>query len=155
MADLSGFDASTIEPSEFAVIPAGRYDAEIVDSEMCDNAAGTGSYLKLAFQIAHGEHKGRQLFERLNLNNPNETAVKIARAKLAAICRAVGIMTPKDSTELHGRLLILPVLVKKRSDNGEPGNEVGVCQPLVRGAAATQGSADKPTSAAPSTQSPW
>ena len=35
------------------------------------------------------------------------TAVKIARAELSAICRAVGVMAPNDSVELHDLPLVM------------------------------------------------
>lgn len=154
MAELN-FDATKVPKSDFDIIPAGRYEATIIDSEQRENAAGTGWYLLLTFQITRGEHAGRMLFERLNLNNPSDKAVGAARSRLAAICHAIGVLTPKDSRELHGLPLIVSVRVKTRADNGEPGNEVGVCQPLVRGKTATQGSADKPETSAASTRAPW
>ena len=89
MADLRGFDAATIEPRKnFEPIPAGKYIAAITESEMKPNKAGTGSYLKLTFQVIEGTYKGRLLWARLNLNNPNATAVQIARESpvLAIIC---------------------------------------------------------------------
>ena len=101
-ADLKGFDARTVEPMDtFEPIPAGKYVAAIVASEMKPTRAGDGSYLELQFQLLEGPHKGRLLWSRLNLNNANELAVKIARAQLAAVCRATGVLTPNDSTELH------------------------------------------------------
>ncbi|MGQ9636057.1 MAG: DUF669 domain-containing protein, partial [Bryobacteraceae bacterium] len=107
MAHLGNFDASQVEPTTtFDPIPAGKYLAMITASEMKPNKAGTGSYLELVFTIVEGEYKGRQLWGRLNLDNPNELAVKIARAELSAICRAVGVLTPRDSVELHNLPLV-------------------------------------------------
>jgi len=125
MANLNGFDAREVEPQAgFEPIPAGKYLAVITGSEMKQTKAGDGSYLDLVFQIIEGQYKGRNLWARLNLNNPNETAVKIARGELSAICRAVGVMTPKDSCELHNLPLLLTVKLKKREDTGELQNEV-------------------------------
>nr|BDD45927.1 hypothetical protein 7 [Pseudomonadaceae bacterium] len=125
MADLNGFDASQVEPTcEFEPIPAGKYVAVITDSEMKPNKAGTGHYLELTFQIQEGEHKNRLLWARLNLDNPNATAVQIAQADLSAICRAVGVMAPKDSVELHNLPLVINVRCKKREDTGELTNEI-------------------------------
>ena len=59
-----------------------------------------------------------------NLDNPNDLAVKIARAELAAICRSVGVMQPGDSVELHNLPLLVTVKLKKRDDTGEVTNEV-------------------------------
>ena len=125
MANLGNFDASKVEPTTtLDPIPAGKYEAVITESEMKANKAGTGSYLQLAFQIIEGEHKNRLLWARLNLDNPNETAVKIANAELSAICRAVGVLAPSDSAELHNLPLVIHVRCKKRSDTGEITNEI-------------------------------
>src|SRR5262249_47826942 len=61
---------------------------------------------------------------RLNLINRNALAVQIARAELSAICRAVGVLTPADSAELHQLPLLIYVKGRKRPDNGELTNEI-------------------------------
>ena len=125
MATLSGFDASQVEPTdEFEAIPAGKYPAVITDSEFKETKAGTGTYLQFAFEIIDGEHKGRLLWSRLNLDNPNETAVKIAQQELSAICRAVGVLTPQDSAELHNLPLMVHVRCRKRPDTDDLTNEI-------------------------------
>ena len=125
MADLRGFDASQVEPSgDFEPIPAGKYVAVITESEMKANKSGTGSLLQLTFQVIEGEHKGRLVWTRLNLDHPNAVAVQIARADLSAICRAVGVLAPRDSVELHDLPLEIHVRCKKRTDTGEIVNEI-------------------------------
>jgi len=125
MADLRGFDANQVEPTTpFDPIPAGKYLAVITDSAMKPTKAGNGQYLELTFQILEGEFKNRLLWARLNLDNANATAVQIARAELSAICRAVGVMAPNDSTELHDLPLVIRVRCKKRADTDEIVNEI-------------------------------
>lgn len=125
MANLSGFDANQIEPTgDFEAIPAGKYLAVITDSEMKPNKAGTGSLLQLTFQVIEGDYENRLLWTRLNLDHPNATAVQIARADLSAICRAVGVLAPKDSVELHNLPLVINVRCKKRQDTGDVVNEI-------------------------------
>ena len=126
MADLRGFDANQVEPTAaLDPIPAGKYPAVITESEMKPNKAGTGSYLQLTFQIIDGPFNNRVLWARLNLDNPNATAVKIARAELSAVCRAVGVLAPNDSAELHNLPLVIRVRCKKRKDTDEISNEIG------------------------------
>ena len=125
MANLNGFNANEVEPTTtFDPIPAGKYIAAITESEMKATKTGNGSYLQLTFTILEGEYKNRVLWARLNLNNPNATAVKIARSELSAICHAVGVMQPKDSVQLHNLPLVISVKLKKREDTGELTNEV-------------------------------
>jgi len=147
MASLNGFNAAEVNPAiGFDPLPAGRYLAQIVNSEMKPTAAGTGEYLKLEFQVLDEQYKNRKLFANLNLNNPSDMAVGIARAELSAICRAVGVLVPKNSEELHGIPLTLKVGLKKRTDTDElenvirgyePRASVAAAQPVAAGAAST------------------
>lgn len=125
MANLGGFNAAEVEPNVgFDAIPAGDYDAVITASELKETKAGDGKYLALTLQILSGEYQNRKLWDRLNLQNKNEKAVQIARGTLSAICRAVGVLTPNDSSELHDKPLRIRVKVRKDQD-GNPQNEIG------------------------------
>jgi hypothetical protein len=125
MADLTGFNANNVEPTrDFEPIPAGKYLAIITNSEMRRTKAGNGHYLELTFRVLSGPCENRVLWSRLNLDNPNEQAVQIAQGELSAICRAVGVMQPKDSIELHGIPLTIGVGLKRRADTDELANEV-------------------------------
>ena len=125
MANLNGFDANNVDPaSDFEPIPAGKYLVTITNTEMKQTKSGTGHYLELTFQVLDGQYKGRLLWSRLNLDNPNAQAVQIAQGELSAICRAVGVMRPKDSIEMHNLPLLVTVKCKKRQDNGDIVNEV-------------------------------
>src|SRR5690606_1157839 len=66
----------------------------------------------------------RIIWDRLNLINPNQTAVDIANRALAAICRAVGVLTPTDSSELHDRPFQVKVSVRPARDGVDATNEV-------------------------------
>ena len=146
MANLNGFDANQHEPSGFDVLPAGDYDVCIVASEMKPTKAGTGSFLYLKLQVLTGPYQNKPLFDRLNLDNPNATAVKIAKGTLSAICRAVGVMTPKDSSELHNKPLKATVRVTKDGE-GNPSNEIKGYKSRHVGAATTMPA--EPTGIAP------
>ena len=153
MANLNGFNAHEVEPSTgFDPIPAGKYIAAITGSEMKATKAGDGSYLQLEFTVVDGEMKGRKVWSRLNLNNPNKQAVQIARGELSAICRAVGVMTPRDSVDLHNIPLEITVKVKKRQDNDEFTNEIVAYGP--KGGQPAQG-ATKPAENQYDATPPW
>lgn len=125
MADLNGFNANNVEPiGDFDPIPAGKYLAVITASEMKATKNGNGHYLELTFQVIEGPCKNRLLWSRLNLDNPNDLTVQIARAELSAICRAVGVTQPKDSVELHNLPLVVTVKCKNREDTGDVVNEI-------------------------------
>jgi len=125
VANLTGFDAHQVEPtSDFEAIPAGKYVAMITDSELKPTKSGSGNYLQLFFEIIEGPYRGRILWARLTLETPNPTTVQIARSELSSICRAVGVMTPSDSLELHNLPLLITVKCRKRNETGEMTNEI-------------------------------
>jgi len=143
MADLNGFDASQVEPNTpFEPLPAGKYLAVIIESETKPNRARDGSYLQLVFQVAEGEYRGRKLWARLNLDNPSALAVRISRGHLSSICRAVGVLRPRDSAELHNLPLLIKVGCKKREDNGEMTNEITDYEPREAGTGQPQQATD-------------
>jgi hypothetical protein len=125
MANLNGFDASQVEPNAgFDPVPAGKYIAMITASETKPTKDGKNSFLELEFTILEGPCKDRKVWDRLCLNHHNQQTVKIARGNLSAICRAVGVLQPRDSSELHNIPLSITVRCKKRDDNDEISNEV-------------------------------
>ena len=122
--NLSGFNANDVEPnSAFAPLPAGEYQAIISESNMKPTKNGLGKYLELKLQILNGQHQNRTLFDRLNLVNKNDVAVQIAKGTLSSICRAVGVLEPDDSLELHNKAMCIVVKIKNDQD-GNPRNEV-------------------------------
>lgn len=128
MADLGGFNANDVAPTSFDVVPNGEYDVIITSSAMKPTKDGGGKFLELELQILAGECQNRKLWDRLNLENANAKAVQIARGTLSAICRAVGVMTPRDSSELHNKPLRAKVIVKKDDEYGER-NEIKAYKP--------------------------
>lgn len=139
MANLNGFNAKEVEPTaSFEPIPSGKYPAAITESEMKPTKNGSGNYLQLTFTIIDGEYKNRVLWARLNLNNPNATAVKIAQSELSAVCHAVGVMQPRDSADLHNLPLVIVVKLRKREDTGDLANDIKGYERKGAGAPAQQ-----------------
>lgn len=148
--ELNGFDANNVDPSESREpIPAGWYKAVITQSEEKPTKAQTGSYLQMTVEVIEGEHAGRKAFERLNLNNPNATAVEIAQRTLSSICRAVGVMTPRQSADLHDKPFMVKIKVKPAKDGYDASNDIA--EYAATNAAPT---AAAPSAAAASTP-PW
>ena len=137
MANLGNFNANEVEPSvAFEPVPAAKYVAAIMTSEIKPTKKADGSYLELGFGILEGDCQGRKVWDRLCISHPNAMTQKIAQGNLSAICRAVGVMQPKDSVELHNIPLLITVKLKKRSDNDELTNEIKGYEP--KSAAADQ-----------------
>jgi hypothetical protein len=122
MADLSGFNASKVPESEFEAIPAGEYRAVIIDSNKKPTKAGNGHLLEVKLQILDGQYKNRTLFDRFNLWNASQQAKDIAAQQFAKVCKAVNVLEPKDSSELHMKPLMIKVAVSEY--DGKDRNEV-------------------------------
>lgn len=148
--ELNGFNAENVEPNApREPVPAGWYKAVISATEEKPTKAQTGSYLQLSVEIIEGEHAGRKVIDRLNLKNPNTTAVEIAQRTLSSICRAVGVMTPRSSEDLMDKPMMIKVKVKPGDANYGPSNEIDDYQakdsaPASAPAGDTNGSAVPP-----------
>ena len=131
MADLGEvFNANEVEPNKGRdVLPAGEYAVVIVESEKKAAKTGNGDYVSLTLQVAKGEHQNRKLFDQINLWNKSEQTRQIARGTLSAICRAVGVLTPKDTAELHNRLLLAKVTIEDGGDYGKQ-NRIVAYKPM-------------------------
>jgi len=158
MSNLSSynFDASTIEPNtSYDPIPAGWYQAIISSSEMKATRDGYGEYLSLTLQVIEGQYANRLVFARLNLKNANDKAVDIAKKDLAAICRAVGVMSPQSSEELHDKPLMIKVKIRPAQGEYEASNDVGGYK-AVEGANLTPApKTQTPPPAATPAKKPW
>ena len=124
MASLQ-FDATAIEPAtSFDVLPKGEYLAAAVSSEMKSTKAMTGKYLQLSFEILEGKFKGRRIFERLNLQNPNKDAEEIAQRTLSALCHALGILQINESEQLHDIPVLISVTIEDGKGDYGPSNRI-------------------------------
>ena len=134
----TAFDASGIEPTTaYELLPAGKYSAQIVESEMRVTRNGMGQFLWLMLDILDGPHKGRKIFDQLNLVNPNPTTVEIAQRTLSAICHATGKMQVSDSEELHLIPMTIQVTVKPPKNGYGESNAIRYMTP-EQGTAASQ-----------------
>ncbi len=119
------FDASQVDPAvPFEALPSDKYLVEITRSEVKPTKAGDGTYLELEYVVLDGAYRGRKVWDRLCLNHPLPKTVEIARANLSAICHAVGVLRPHDSSELHHIPFLVTVKVKKEESTGNIFNEV-------------------------------
>lgn len=130
MANLSNvfggaFDASGVDPqAPIEIIPAGKYLAQIVASEMKQTKDQSGEYLALTFGIIDGEYDGRKVFDNLNLVNANPKTSQIAQSQLSAICHAIGKLNIEDSEQLHFQTMEITVSVElDKRDEGLPVEE--------------------------------
>jgi len=135
-------------------IPEGTYQVEISKGVMGDNAAGTGSWLRLHYTVLQGEQSNREFVEFFNVHHKNPQAEKIAKEELSRLCRAVGIDgTLEDSEDLHGLELMVDLKIEQGKD-GVIRNRVKKYKPLPD-AAAPEPSAPAPAQAQSEGSPPW
>lgn len=119
------FDASTVAPSTpLENMPIGWYAMVIEEGEQKATAAGTGSYLQLTLKVIDGEFANRKQWDRLNLSNPNPTAVKIAQETLSAICHATGQIRLQNAQQLYNIPMAVKVGMSKPQAGYESRNEI-------------------------------
>ena len=118
LLNLNPADFQNIADDTQQILPVGEYQMHIINSELRDTKASDGQYLWLEFEILGPKFSGRKFWDRLNLFNKNETAVKIARKQLASICSALNFASlPNDSVQLHNKPMKV-VITHKENKQG-------------------------------------
>jgi len=151
------FDAEAIEPnSSYEPIPPGDYPAQIINSEWRDTKSGSGRYIWMEIEITDGQYRGRKLFERLNIENSNPTAVDIAFRTMSSISRACGVLKLKETEQLYFKeftisLKVRPAGPDKNGIDRDAQNEIKGYKSL-RGSAPA---ASAPSAPAASSAPPW
>jgi hypothetical protein len=114
-----GFDSDSVKPAEdFAVLDAGKYPVQILSADMTQTKKQNGHYLAVKFVVLDGPAKGRNLWDNMNLDNPNETAVDIARRSLSALCKAtIGGDRFVNTNQLLQKTCVASVKIAKDGSN--------------------------------------
>ena len=148
------FNAASVEPMQsrsFDPLPKGDYEMMIVKSDVKATQAGTGHYIELEMHVLGGEHSGRRIWERLNIDNPNKTAQDISQAALAALCHAVNVPDMSETEQLHDIPFVAHIEIdKKDPTRNRVMGYVGTTAPAPKAAPAA-----KPAAAAPANKKPW
>lgn len=122
-----GFDVSEVEvnaPAEYDPIPEGEYILKALDAEEKQTAAGTGSYIKVKFEVTKGEYAGRLLWQNFNVNNPSEKAQRIGRQQLVAWATACGKADADDTDKLLEKPFRAAVAIEKGTGGYKDSNKI-------------------------------
>ena len=118
------YDPGETFDTQYGDIPEGEYPAVLNQWNWKATKAGTGNYLELEFIIVEHLLMNRKQWERLNLKNPSEKAVNIARELLNKFLKAVkwqeDIQTEEElfkaMGEIQGKKVNIIIKHKKRQD---------------------------------------
>jgi len=114
------FKTSSQKLAIFKDLPPGLYAVRITGEESKLTKSGTGEYLQLTFEVIDGPYAGNKIFDRLNLRNPSDRAMEIARKTLVAICEAVSVTELNESSELLGKVLRITTVNEFYQDKAYP-----------------------------------
>lgn len=97
-----GFKAADVPEDSgngnYSPIPAGDYTVIIDKMEDKDTKSG-GVGLNTVYQVVDGQHKGRLLFDFINVENKSEIAERIGRKRLCELSWACGFADAVDDTD--------------------------------------------------------
>jgi Protein of unknown function (DUF669) len=80
--------------------------------------------LRIVLEVIEGAFIDRKIFDNLNLDNLNQTAVEIGRRRLSQICHAVNMLQVRDSDQLHNKPLIVDLAIEPARDGYAERNKV-------------------------------
>lgn len=103
------------------ILPEDRYSLEIVESEYA--VAHDGAALRCKAQVIEGERAGHAYWLTYDLENRDEAKQQTGQREFAGLRRAVGVLNPEDSGELHWKAFDVQIGVRT-NDAGEPENVI-------------------------------
>lgn len=129
------FNVALVRPYTSApvVLPPGKYTVAITSEQIVDLSNGRGSALAFNYTVKEGPQKGAVVRELLNLWHTSQEAVAMARSRLAAIVKALGVQQLGDTTVLHNRPFCVQLSCKEW--NGREYNNVDDYLPYTSQAA--------------------
>lgn len=144
------FDTNTVEKREsnFDLLPAGWYTAQVTESDIVALKSGNGRAVKLTFEILQEGYRGRKVWSQLNVQHTNPQAEQIAQQQLRELCDSVGIVRMQDTVELHNKPVQIKVKVRK-SDNPQYEDSNDITGFKAAGNGQPQAGAVPPRAAAP------
>lgn len=115
MPSLGNFDPNQHHDS-YEPLPAGDYLVMVSESTIDVKDDGS-QFVKVTMEVLQPEnYYGRKCFANFTLEHSNPKAVEVGRRILANLCRAVGVMSPRETEELHGIPFFVRLAVEQWQD---------------------------------------
>lgn len=127
-------DAQHIAQSDpFTPLPTDWYPAEVVEADFQPMRNGNGKEVTVTLRIVDGQHKGRQVWDRLRIRHVNAEYAQRETNRLTLLSAAA--LGPgrqlADTGQLVGRVVSAHVKYKKGKDGYEDSNEVAGYAPMA------------------------
>ena len=135
-------DSVPAQTTSYDAIPAGLYEASIMNAEIKDSQKG-GQYINIRFDITGPSHASRVVFGMITLSNANPKAEEIGRQQLGELIRCIGLDKLADTDQLIGGKLIIKVTVETTEKYGEQ-NRVAGFRPVKSGAPSAEAKTNTP-----------
>jgi hypothetical protein len=87
------FDPSQQEGSNFDLLTAGVYPAQIIEASVSTPQSLDGHGIRLTWQITEGDYENRHVWQNITFQHSNTQAQEIGRRQLKDLCVACGITT--------------------------------------------------------------
>ena len=112
--------------SNYELLPAGFYTAQVIESEIVPLQSGQGQALKLTFEVLQDGYRSRKVWARLNIQHSGSPeSERIANEQLRELCESVGVVRMSDTTELHNKPVQIRVKIREdKTGKYEPQNDV-------------------------------
>jgi len=145
--------------SKFSKIPPGVYPVVIESVEVKDTQKG-GHYLQFSLQVVDGDHAGKCIADRVNINipdSPKATEIGLGRLKRIAICSQVKNPNMIADTDdlLTGKMFKVETHLTVNKYEGKDIELSEVKKYLVDEEATTQEAKAAPKSEVKSSKKPW
>lgn len=103
-------------------LPMGKYKAEILDSELKEDADGN-QRITFKFSVVDNEHRkpefnGRWFWVDFSLKDTNSQREEIGRKQFASLIGAVKLDQVTDTEAMHGKKCLVTMIQGKPKNNG-------------------------------------
>lgn len=105
-----------------STLPEDEYTVVITEATRKDNKHSNGSHVAVTMQVVDGDFSGRMTWVNFNVKNDNTIVERIGRAELSALCKALGIEHPQDTSELKDKPFKVKLGFEKSKEKGPDGN---------------------------------
>ena len=131
---ILNFDINSVEKREtnYDLLPAGWYTAQVIASELRQLNTGNGTGLKLTFDVLAGDYRNRKLWVTLNIQHNNQDTERISKQQLRELCESVGLSSLQDSNLLHYKPVQISVKIRDATAGYQAENKIVGFKPAVQ-----------------------